>query len=176
MPEAQALHADACRRHIPPGVVSTDGERQPNMADDQENAPLDEDAKGLRKLLNEANARATAAEAKALEIEQKTTRDTAFAKAGIPDSPLGEMFRDGYKGDLTPDAIKARALELGLVQQERATPDAEREQLLSLQSDQAPGQRPADKSLIADLTKQIAGMDDNEAIFDLLREHGLTVG
>lgn len=152
------------------------GREQPNMADDQDDASSSEDAKGLRKQLQEAQAELQRAKAEAEQVKQQATREAAFAKAGIPDSGMGDMFRKAYEGDLTPDAIKARALEVGLIAQERDTPSDERDQLLSLQSDQIPGQRPADRSVIADLQTKISTMTDNEAIFDLLREHGLLAG
>jgi hypothetical protein len=34
-------------------------------------------------------------------------RNQAFADAGIPNDGLAKYFRDGYKGDLTPEAIRA---------------------------------------------------------------------
>lgn len=145
------------------------------MADDQDSAETSE-AKGLRKQLEDALAANQRQTAEFESFKTAQAREQAFAKAGIPDGGMGEMFRKAYDGDLTPDAIKARALEVGLIQQERTTSSDERDQLLSLQSDQAPGQRVADKSLIADLTKQVSQMDDNDAIFDLVRAHGLNVG
>lgn len=146
------------------------------MADDQDDRTSDEDARGLRKLLEDTKAELARVKAEGEASKQQAARDAAFAKAGIPDGGMGEMFRKAYDGDLTPDAIKTRALEVGLIQQERTTSGDERDQLLSLQSDQAPGQRVADKSVIADLTKQVSQMTDIDAIFDLVREHGLHVG
>lgn len=47
-------------------------------------------------------------------------RTIAFLKAGIdPDeNELASMFAQGYKGDLNPDAIRAKAVELGIMRQQ----------------------------------------------------------
>lgn len=141
------------------------------MADDQDERTSDEDAKGLRKLLEDTKAELARVKADGEAVKQQATRDAAFAKAGIPDSKLGEMFRKSYDGELTAEAIKAQALDVGLVQQERQTSGDERDQLISLQSDQAPGDRPADRSVVQDLTTKIAAMDgaDSGDILDLIR-------
>jgi hypothetical protein len=49
---------------------------------------------------------------------KKLERENAFLKAGInPDaSPLADLFVKGYDGDLTPDAIRAKATEVGILQ------------------------------------------------------------
>lgn len=107
------------------------------MADDQNDAASSspEDARGLRKLLEEAKAEAAAAKQQLAEATKRAERDAAFAKAGLPDSKLADLFRDSYQGDLTPDAIKAQAIEIGLVQAQTTTPPAERQQLLAAQQD-----------------------------------------
>lgn len=60
-------------------------------------------------------------ELKTLREEAETNRNAArelqFAKAGVPlDDPKARYFVKGYDGDLTPDAIKAAAAEIGLVE------------------------------------------------------------
>lgn len=68
-------------------------------------------------------------------VENETLkRELAFAKAGIDtDSKAGKMLLKSYEGDLTSEAIKAEAEEIGLFQPrqtastETATPE-EREQ------------------------------------------------
>jgi hypothetical protein len=49
---------------------------------------------------HEQAAQAATARAEAAE------RELAFAKAGVPDDAGGQIFRRGYDGDLTTDAIK----------------------------------------------------------------------
>lgn len=40
-------------------------------------------------------------------------KENALLKAGIPlDTPFGEMFADGYKGEIDPEAMKAKWLEV----------------------------------------------------------------
>lgn len=47
------------------------------------------------------------------------TRELAFVKAGVDtDTPLGQLIRDGYKGEMTTEAIASYAASLG------ATPPA----------------------------------------------------
>lgn len=41
-------------------------------------------------------------------------RGQAFEKAGLPDTPMAQFFAENYKGDLTPEAIKAEAARVGL--------------------------------------------------------------
>ena len=150
------------------------------MADDQNDAGTSsEEARGLRAQLEAAKAEAAAAKAEAESIKQQAAREQAFAKAGIPDSKLGEMFRKSYDGELSADAIKANALELGLIQQQTTTPPEEREQLLSLQEDRFTPNRIDDtnakaiESTIAELAKQPGGSDK---IAELLHRHGLDGG
>lgn len=63
-----------------------------------------------RKLLRQQEADLEAATERAAQAE----REAAFAKAGIPDTPLGQMFAKGYDGDASdPAAIKAAFDALG---------------------------------------------------------------
>lgn len=146
------------------------------MADDQNESP--DDARGLRKQLQEALERAQRAEAEAESAKQAAARDAAFAKAGVPDSPLGQMFAKSYDGDLTPDAVRKAAIDVGLLSQERTTPDAERETLMSLQDEQPSVHRQTvNPSRIDELSEQIKRMPDGDnlrdAVTELLRANGL---
>jgi len=42
-------------------------------------------------------------------------RSVIFDKAGIPEDGLGSMFRNGYNGDVSVQAVKAKATEYGLL-------------------------------------------------------------
>lgn len=150
------------------------------MADDQTDAGAsNEEARGLRAQLEAAKAEAAAAKAEAESIKQQAAREQAFAKAGIPDSKLGELFRKTYEGDLSADAIKANALELGLIQTQTTTPPEEREQILSLQDDRFTPNRLDDtnakaiEATMTELAKQPGGADK---IAELLHRHGLDGG
>lgn len=82
------------------------------MSDEQ---ILDDDESGesggvrsLREALDRANEKATRADS--LE------RELAFVKAGIDtDSGTGKLLFKAYEGDLTPEAVKAAAVEAGIL-------------------------------------------------------------
>lgn len=78
------------------------------MPDDFE----DEEPSGLRKIIGERTTERDQAFARAEAAE----RQLAFMKAGIPDSPLANYFVETYSGDLSADAIKSKAAELGIIQ------------------------------------------------------------
>ena len=62
---------------------------------------------------------------KAKELEAALAdrdREIAFAKANIPDTGLGALFRDAYKGDTSVEAVKAKAIEYGILQSETSQP------------------------------------------------------
>lgn len=41
-------------------------------------------------------------------------RDAAFVRAGIPDTPIGQLFAKSYEGDSNPEAVKEAFDALGL--------------------------------------------------------------
>ena len=82
--------------------------------------PVDQ-AKNQRELARKAKEN----EAAALERDA-AKRELAFLKAGIDtDSPVGKLFTKAYDGELTAEAIKAAASEIGLTQEAPAEPPAE---------------------------------------------------
>lgn len=60
------------------------------------------------------------------ELEEKVAqleRREVFARAGIPvDDPGAKYFVKGYDGELTPEAIKAAAVEARILESQGATP------------------------------------------------------
>lgn len=82
----------------------------------------------MKKLQAQAN--------KAAELEAKLAerdREIAFAKAGIPEDGLGALLRDSWKGDPNPEAIKAKAVEYGILGAPKATePDTSEAELEAL--------------------------------------------
>ncbi len=72
----------------------------------------------LRKLRKEAEQ---AKEYKA-QLEAATRREM-FREAGVPITPATEYFIRGYEGELTPEAIKAKAVEVGFLSNPGATPE-----------------------------------------------------
>lgn len=71
----------------------------------------EQDAKALRE-----------ATAKLAQFE----RERNFVKAGIPDTPMGKLFMRGYEGADEADAIKAAALEYGILKTEAGQDDLNR--------------------------------------------------
>jgi hypothetical protein len=89
------------------------------MADDQ---PIEgQDEKNWKELRKQAD------EAKAAQAEmEQMRRELAFAKAGIDtESKLGKMLFKTYDGELTNDAIKAEASEIGLFKEPEQQPRGE---------------------------------------------------
>lgn len=148
------------------------------MADEQDDQITEESARGLRAKLAAESAENARLKAEFEAYKATQAREQAFAKAGIPDSKLGELFRKAYDGENTPEAIRAAALAAEVIQPERATPQNERDQILSLQAEQ-PAPRPGgDVSYIDELAKKIADpndtkMYDSEYITELLRSNRL---
>jgi hypothetical protein len=53
----------------------------------------------------------------------KLKREMAFTKAGVSyEDPKAKYFVEGYKGEMTPEAIKAEALTIGLIGETPAPP------------------------------------------------------
>lgn len=62
--------------------------------------------------------------AKAAEDAKAAMRENAMLKAGIDiDSPVGKMFFKTYEGELSKDAIKQAAVEVGLAEVETKNPE-----------------------------------------------------
>lgn len=91
------------------------------MSDPNLTEPDEDDAKVIGipqkdlKALRERGRRADEAEARAIAAE----RELAFSRARIdPETPGFTYFVKGYEGDLTPEAIRAAAVEARLVEAE----------------------------------------------------------
>lgn len=77
---------------------------------------------------------AAGAEAKQIPELQK---ELAMVKAGIAtDSALGKMFFKSYEGDLSTEAVKAAALEIGLLTVETKAPEIPESERTSTQERQ----------------------------------------
>lgn len=95
---------------------------------EQQAQPLDPN---IRKQLREAEKARKELDALRLELETQK-RETLLAKAGIPDSPLGNLFKDAYKGEADLEAIRQKAREYGILdapRQEEPSNDLELEAL-----------------------------------------------
>jgi hypothetical protein len=60
-------------------------------------------------------------------------RGKVFDDAGVPAEKTGALFREAYKGDLTAEAVKAKAIEYGLIEPETPTPSVPAEELAAHQ-------------------------------------------
>ena len=95
---------------------------------EQQTPPLDPN---IRKQLREAEKARKELDALRSELETQK-RETLLAKAGIPDSPLGNLFKDAYKGEADLEAIRQKAREYGILdapRQEEPSNDLELEAL-----------------------------------------------
>jgi hypothetical protein len=95
---------------------------------EQQAQPLDPN---IRKQLREAEKARKELDVLRSELETQK-RETLLAKAGIPDSPLGNLFKDAYKGEADLEAIRQKAREYGILdapRQEEPSNDLELEAL-----------------------------------------------
>jgi hypothetical protein len=92
---------------------------------EQQTQPLDPN---IRKQLREAEKARKELDAMRQELEN-SKREVLLAKAGIPDSPLGNLFRDAYRGEADLDAIREKAREYGILEApvQQATPSSDLE-------------------------------------------------
>lgn len=130
-----------------------------------------DDPAGLRRQLKERGDRISTLEAE----NQTLKRDAAFSAAGIPADGAAKWFRQGYDGDLTPDAIKAAAEADGIITPppppEPDTPPAE--QQAHAQADAAAATPPP---VPPDFEQQMAAAaaKGNEALNAFMDAAGLT--
>jgi len=83
-----------------------------DFEDEQENQPLDPN---IRRQLREAEKARKELETLKAQVELER-RETFFAKAGIPESGAGALFRKAYEGEASLDAIRAEAEKYGVLQ------------------------------------------------------------
>lgn len=83
----------------------------------------------IRQMREELKRKGEALESSTAEAEagRDARRKLAFMDAGIDlDTPTGKLFADAYQGDLTTEAVKAKASEYGIIEPpktETATPE-----------------------------------------------------
>ncbi len=114
----------------------------------------------LRKLRKDAKE----VEGLRAQLAASSRRET-FARAGIPlDHPMADYLVNGYQGELTPEAIRAEAVRLGMITSTPTSP----EEIAAHQAAQAaaaggvpPSQAPDGAALLAEMgRKQFAPSDD----------------
>lgn len=102
-----------------------DGEPDPRGIYDADGEEIDEAALTKDNNRQAFAQRRESSENKRLKEELATLqRERAFEKAGIdPADKKFSYFIKGYEGDLTADAVKAAAIEVGLMEAAPAAPD-----------------------------------------------------
>ena len=115
----------------------------------------------LRKLRKEQERRR--------ELEQKVAeleRRDVFARAGVPvDDPGARYFVKGYDGELTPEAIKAAAIEARIVAAQGATPAeiaGHQAAQAAAQGGTSPGVAPDYEARLAELAKKRFAPSDDD--------------
>lgn len=129
-----------------------------------------EHIENLERQLQEKDAEAT----KASQLE----RQLAFTKAGIDiDSKAGSYFAKAYEGELDIEAIKAEAMEVGLIEKpaEQPSPEEqrstrEREELQSGASDEQRTDDPRKRALDAGFSVMEKGASSEDAIGEAFAE------
>jgi hypothetical protein len=145
--------------------------------DDTENQDVqDQPEPGWAKALRKENAEMKRLlEAKEAEIATRD-RQALFDKVGIPAEKAGALFRKSYDGALDEAAVKAAALEYGLVEEQRTTPTEEAE-VLNRISDSLAGARGPSDFLSADVDQAVtAAINDAkspEEVVAVLKRHNL---
>jgi hypothetical protein len=112
----------------------------------------------LEQRLNQTQTKAQQAEERANAAERKL----AFVEAGVPltqpdgkPNPIATYFVNGYQGEVNPDAIRAEATALGLLQPAPTTQTAPPQQAVfgqmaeATQGQVTPGQRDYDAEIAA---------------------------
>lgn len=133
----------------------------------------------IRKQLGRARA-AEKERDEAVQRAQAAERELALHRAGIPDTPLGQFFAQSYNGDLSPEAIKTKATELGLIAggehgQPPQIPDpAEIEAQRRLA--QAAGQPPPAPDAAGEFQRAIAAAKNQSEVMAAIAQYGKPVG
>lgn len=120
----------------------------------------------------ELEARANAGDEAVAELAQ-LRRELSFRDAGVdPNSKQGQYFMRGYDGEMTADAIRAEAAELGLtgqpVQAQEPQVDFGAEQRIAMAADDA---GPVANPELDTLIRQTKNADE---LRDLMEAHGHT--
>jgi len=120
----------------------------------------------------ELEARANAGDEAVAELAQ-LRRELSFRDAGVdPNSKQGQYFMRGYDGEMTADAIRAEAAELGLtgqpVQTQQPQVDFGAEQRIAMAADDA---GPVANPELDTLIRQTKNADE---LRDLMEAHGHT--
>lgn len=131
-------------------------------------------AKAIRKENAELKRQLEASQA---EIATRD-RSALFDKVGVPAEKMGALFRKSYEGPLDEAAIKAAAIENGLIEEQRTTPVEEREVLTRINDSLAGAQGPSDllsADVDAAVTAAIDAAKSPEEVTAILKRHNLFI-
>lgn len=104
------------------------------VTDDSQGGQPDEKTVQMKR----EDIRALEEAAKSGKEAEALRREVAMLKAGVStDSPLGKMFFKSYEGQLDPEAIKAAAQEIGLLEVTTQTPTVSDDEKRATQERQA---------------------------------------
>lgn len=126
----------------------------------------------LRRQLQEAKDAIKERDAQIAEAAS-LRKENAFLKAGLPDTPVTKLYRDTYANDLSIEAIKAGAVELGIIpkvddatQAEMSTLESQSEALVGSTPSMAPNDR---ESMMKEFAEVVAKGGNGE---EVLRKYG----
>ena len=121
--------------------------------------------KDIRALERQAKAAQTAqAEATAAR------RELAFLKAGIPDTGPGKLFVKAYDGELSADAIRAQAVEFGILEQTPSVPEDELAAHTRM-TNTAAGAAPANAKV--DIDAELRAAKNQTEVMEIIRRYDL---
>lgn len=109
-------------------------------------------------------------EARRLLAEMK--REQVFARAGIPDTAMGNLFRRGYDGQDDVDAIKAAAIEYGILNAP-AEQDKVNQSLAGHEAAQAAASGAATPDPRVDLDSRMRAAKSPQELAQILEEAGV---
>lgn len=144
----------------------------------QETPAQQQEEPGWAKAIRKENAELKRQlEAREQEIAARD-RTALFDKVGIPAEKAGALFRKSYDGQLDEAAIKAAALEYGLVEETRTTPTEEAEVLNRINDSLAGAQGPSDllsQDVDAAVTAAIEKAESPQEVEQILKRHKLFI-
>lgn len=140
---------------------------------DEDSPPGELSPRDLRRQLQEAKDAIKERDAQIAEAAS-LRKENAFLKAGLPDTPVTKLYRDTYaNSDLSEEAIKAGAVELGIIpkvdeatQAEMSTLESQSEALVGSTPSMAPNDR---ESMMKEFAEVVAKGGNGEQV---LRKYG----
>lgn len=137
--------------------------------------------KAMRRQIRQGSKREKELQAE-LEAAAADRKELAFFKADIPDTKMGAFFRNNYSGDLTAEAIRLAAQEVGLIDEQASVHDPSIAKIDGMSQAAGAGQMAsapgADSEMWAEASAAAAAAGANapQAIAEVLRRYGHNTG